>query len=140
AGYLHAPCSPIYCGKQCESFSLAGPSSERIPVRIGVSASDKMSRPFGARSARDVHEVPMPLVLVEDVADHAVAAPAHDVVVLAAFLQVDLGAEILAGLVLVVPADHEAGLHIGPWAHPVEETLLAGVANDQVHRFLLLGI
>jgi len=38
----------------------------------------------------------MALVLIEDVADHFFAIPAHHVVVLAAFVQVNLGAEVLA--------------------------------------------
>src|SRR5690606_10162719 len=70
------------------------------------------------------------LVLVEDVADHAFAAPAHDVVVLAAFLEMDFGAEVLAlaGLVLFA-AGYETRHRIGAGAYFVDEVGLAFV-ND----------
>lgn len=80
----------------------------------------------------------MPLVLVEDVADHAVAAPAHDVVVLAAFLEMDLGAEILARLAAVLGvAHHEARRGEGARTHLVDEIDLAAVADFQPNPAVL---
>src|SRR5690606_10107743 len=68
------------------------------------------------------------LVLIEDVADHAFATPAHDVVVLAAFLEMDFGAEVFAlARFVLVAAGHEAGHGVGARTHLVDEVGLAFV-------------
>src|SRR5690606_18135442 len=101
------------------------------------------SRPFfcaadvwpSARSTHNMHKMPVPLVLIEDIADHAVTAPAHDVVILPALVQVHLGAEILALFALFIIADDKAGLHQRTWAYAVAEIRFVGMAHNQPYRF-----
>ena len=95
-------------------------------------------------SAHHVQEVHVFLVLAEDVTNDVFAAPAHHVVVLAAFLEMYLGAEVLALLTLVVLAGGDETRHgVGPRAYFVDEVRLALVgdleAQAAVFAFADLG-
>src|SRR5690606_7201435 len=82
-------------------------------------------------STHGIQEMHVAMVLVEHVVDHVLLAPAHDVVVLSALAQVDLGAEEPGFLVAAAPRilQHEGRRLVRARMHRVEEIRLLAVAD-----------